>query len=332
MNLLLQILIAAYELGFLPMAAGSMITFLRNRKINPFSYVLGYFVLFAAFWLLAVPMQCLRMPLRDMLLVWKIFSVGIGVVFFVFCACNLAELREWVLKTWEYVRHWEVERSLPVVFCVVAMLGAVVWVTPSREDNTAEVAAIMADTETVYAYQPYTLEPYGQFPNEKVFSPLELFYVINAELAGVDTTEFIHLFLPFFMLPVVFAVYWQVGDYFWPGCGEKKGLFVVFVTIFYSIAAYSTKSLMVGAIQNVWNGTSFAAACIFPMMMIQSFLLVEGAGRRKSETLWNLFLILLCVVAGQLLFADAIMVNGVIFACSVVAKLTKRYLVHDRNN
>lgn len=332
MNLLLQILTAGYELGILPFGIGAVITFLWKGRINPFSYMLGYFIMFAVFWMLAVPMICLRVPLEDMTLVWELFSIGMGVVFFLFCACNLLKLREWVLNIRERLVQWEAERSLLVVFCLVIMMGAVVWVTPSQDDDTAEVAAIIAETGTVYEYQPYTLEKYAEFPNEKVFSPIELFYVINAKLAAVNTTEFIHFFLPFFMIPVVFAVYWQVGEYFWSGCGRKKELFVVFVTVFYSIAAYSARSLSVGALQNVWNGTSFAVACVFPITMIESFLLLEGRGEKKTQAAWHIGMILLCMVVGQLLMPEALLVNAVIIGCSIAGKIAKRYLAHGRSN
>lgn len=81
----------------------------------------------------------------------------------------------------------------------------------------------------------------------------------------------------------MFVTYWQAGEYFWPGCVEKKELFVILVILFYSVAAYASKSLMVGAIQNVWNGTSLAAASIFPAVMIESFSLMDVWGDGKKQ-------------------------------------------------
>ena len=211
-------------------------------------------------------------------------------------------------------------------------LISVVWVLPSKEDSTAEVAAVMDATGTVYQYEPYTLNPVASYPNENVFSPLEVFYVVNARIAGVNTTQFLHMFLPFFLLPLVFVTYWQAGEYFWPGCVEKKELFVILVILFYSVAAYASKSLMVGAIQNVWNGTSLAAASIFPAVMIESFSLMDVWGDGKKTMTGQILFLLLCYVAGQLLLPEAFIVTTAIILCSIAGKITERYLKRDKCN
>jgi hypothetical protein len=332
MKLLLQILTAAYELGFLPLAMGSMVTFLWKKRINPFSYLLGYLLMMAVFLVLAVPMLCHRQPLSELALVWKVFSAGVAVVAFVFFWCNIRDLREWWMEFLARIKSWEVERSLFLVICLAIMLAAVVWVTPSEEDDTAEIAAITVETGTVYEYRPYAMEKYSSYPNEKVFSPIEMFYVMNAELADVQTTVFIHMFLPLFMIPAVFAAYWHVGEYFWPGQERKKEIFVAFIAVFYWIAACSVKSLMVGAIQNVWNRTSFAAGCVFPFVMIESFFLLDKIEQKEKGKLPHILLILLGILAGQLLLSDAYMVSAAIIFCSIVGKMAKRWLMHERNN
>ena len=60
MKVFLQILTAGYELGVLPLAIGGAITFLQKKQINPFSYLLGYLVVFAGFLVLAVPLLCME--------------------------------------------------------------------------------------------------------------------------------------------------------------------------------------------------------------------------------------------------------------------------------
>lgn len=332
MKVFLQILTAGYELGLLPLAVGGMLTFLRKKQIGPFSYLLGYLVVFACFLAVTVPLLCLHTPLPAIVTVWWAVSVGVAVLFLIFLAINRKELGQWLGKFLERVRHWDVMRSFFIVICVVVTLIAVVWVMPSKEDDTAEIAAIMDATGTAYEYEPYTLNPVAAYPNEDVFSPLEVFYVVNARIAGVNTTQFLHMFLPFFLLPLVFVTYWQAGEYFWPGCVEKKELFVILVILFYSVAAYASKSLMVGAIQNVWNGTSLAAASIFPAVMIESFSLMDVWGDGKKTMTGQILFLLLCYVAGQLLLPEAFIVTTAIILCSIAGKITERYLKRDKCN
>lgn len=332
MKVFLQILTAGYELGVLPLAVGGMLTFLRKKQIGPFSYLLGYLVVFACFLAVTVPLLCLHTPLPAIVTVWWAVSVGVAVLFLIFLAINRKELGQWLGKFLERVRHWDVMRSFFIVICVVVTLIAVVWVMPSKEDDTAEIAAIMDATGTAYEYEPYTLNPVASYPNENVFSPLEVFYVVNARIAGVNTTQFLHMFLPFFLLPLVFVTYWQAGEYFWPGCVEKKELFVILVILFYSVAAYASKSLMVGAIQNVWNGTSLAAASIFPAVMIESFSLMDVWGDGKKTMTGQILFLLLCYVAGQLLLPEAFIVTTAIILCSIAGKITERYLKRDKCN
>lgn len=332
MKVFLQILTAGYELGVLPLAVGGMLTFLRKKQIGPFSYLLGYLVVFACFLAVTVPLLCLHTPLPAIVTVWWAVSVGVAVLFLIFLAINRKELGQWLGKFLERVRHWDVMRSFFIVICVVVTLIAVVWVMPSKEDDTAEIAAIMDATGTAYEYEPYTLNPVAAYPNEDVFSPLEVFYVVNARAAGVNTTQFIHVFLPFFLLPLVFVTYWQMGEYFWQGCVEKKELFVMLVILFYSVAAYASKSLMVGAIQNVWNGTSLAAASIFPAVMIESFSLMDAWGDGKKTMTGQILFLLLCYVAGQLLLPEAFIVTTAIILCSIAGKITERYLKRDKCN
>lgn len=332
MKVFLQILTAGYELGVLPLAIGGAITFLQKKQINPFSYLLGYLVVFAGFLVLAVPLLCLHTPLATIVSIWKAVLMGMGVLIFLFIVLNWSELLRWAKKFAERIRHWDVMRSFFIVVCVMVTLISVVWVLPSKEDSTAEVAAVMDATGTVYQYEPYTLNPVASYPNENVFSPLEVFYVVNARIAGVNTTQFLHMFLPFFLLPLVFVTYWQAGEYFWPGCVEKKELFVILVILFYSVAAYASKSLMVGAIQNVWNGTSLAAASIFPAVMIESFSLMDVWGDGKKTMTGQILFLLLCYVAGQLLLPEAFIVTTAIILCSIAGKITERYLKRDKCN
>ena len=332
MNVFLQILTAGYELGVLPLAVGGMLTFLRKKQIGPCSYLLGYLVVFACFLALTVPLLCLRMPLSAVVTAWKAVSVGVAGLFIIFFIINRKELRQWLKNFADRVRHWDVMRSFFIVICVVVTLVAVVWVMPSNEDDTAEIAAIMDATGTVYEYEPYTLTPAAAYPNEDVFSPLEVFYVVNARIAHVNTTQFIHMFLPFFLLPLVFVTYWQMGEYFWQGCVEKKELFVILVIVFYSIAAYASKSLMIGAIQNVWNGTSLAAACVFPAAMTAVFSLMDAVGKEKKKVAEQILFLLLCYAAGQLLLPEAFIVTTAIILCGIAGKVTERCLKRDKCN
>lgn len=332
MKVFLQILTAGYELGLLPLAVGGMLTFLRKKQIGPFSYLLGYLVVFACFLTMTVPLLCLHTPLPAIVTAWRAASVGVAVLFLIFLAINRKELGQWFKKFLERVRHWDVMRSFFIVICVVVTLIAVVWVMPSKEDDTAETAAIMDATGTAYEYEPYTLNPVTAYPNKNVFSPLEVFYVVNARMAGVNTTQFIHVFLPFFLLPLVFVTYWQMGEYFWQGCVEKKELFVLLVIVFYSAAAYSSRSLMVGAIQNVWNGTSLAAAWVFPAAMTAVFSLMDAVGKEKKKVAEQILFLLLCYAAGQLLLPEAFIVTTAIILCGIAGKITERCLRRGKYN
>ena len=282
MKFLIGLFIIIYEFLLLPVWLGTL--WHRKREKAGFCrlYTEGMVTLLSIFFVMAAFAGIRGMKLSVLTMWWQITLV-LSVAAMLFGGILQRkkmknqgfELKKRFLYMTEKMRGF-------VTFLIVILLFSVTFTMPSEKDDTPEIVNIAVSTDTIYQYQPYTQIAYGGVNMDKAASPVEMLYAVNANITGIEPVVLIHTVLPAFLLLYFFSVCWQVGSYFFPGSLEKREMFVIFVTIFYTAAWSTDTALVLGILQNPWNGVSLAIGCGLPMVLIQGFSIMDYFLEKKK--------------------------------------------------
>ena len=296
----MSFLAVIYEFVIFPLLLGLL--WLGKKERAGFSkiYIRGYFSMLALFELAAVPMAAAGKRFGELFDIWRICVPAAGGAALLVLLIRRKAVIKWGRELFENARIIKEKLYRLVVVMIVAMLFSIVFVLPSESDDTPETAGITADTDTMYVYEPYTKLETGIAFSEKSSSPLEMLYVAGAVSAGTDTTFFIHMVLPFFLLPLFYAVCWELSGNFWPELSKRR-LFVVFMMIFYSAACYTRTIPAMGVFQNIWNAASLFASCGIPALLSQCFRILRQRSRGEKFLFKDVFFLIILAAANQLM-------------------------------
>lgn len=320
--MIMSFLILLYEYGIFPVLLG-VLWIARGEKAS-FSkiYLRGYITMFTLFWLVAVPMIRMGKSLRELTVIWNILSmIGIPVVI-LYAVIKKRRMIRIFKDLWANIKVSKGKLGILMAVCVVATLLSMVIVLPSKEDDTTEIVAIAVDTDEMYRYAAYTKVPYEVLPEDKAMSPIDMLYAIGVVNTSMKEAVMIHMFLPLFLLPLFYAVSWQMGRYFFGEDLQKCSMFVVMVIIFSSAACYTKGFLSVGALQNIWNATTLLASCGLPAVMLHSFELLDSVEKQQRIRKREIVLLIMMIVTAELLLA-----KGALLAVLVIASCVGIYII-----
>lgn len=324
MKFLIGLFIIIYEFLLVPMWLGALWS--RKKKESGFCrlYAEGMVTLFTIFFCVAVFAGVKRMQLSTLTGWWK--GLLIVSIFGMIISCVLQHKKIKNLgKKLIFNCYYAVKKMRGyLTFLVLVLLFSVTSTVPTGQDDTPEIVNIAVATDTIYEYQPYTKAPYDGVNMDKVTAPIEMLYSVNANITGIEPVVLIHTVLPAFFLLLYFCVCWQVGSYFFRDDLEKRELFVIFVTIFYTVALTTETSLVMGILQNPWNGISLAVSCGLPLVLIQGFRMMNYYGRKKrvpwQEQLKTVFM----ATAVQLMISKGYLVCILILSGCLVTSVCKK--------
>lgn len=316
MNIWLQIVIAIYSLGIMPFLFGMMWT----KKGAPIglarTYVTGFVSIWAIFYVLAVPMIVMEMPLSALAQTWSIVMIVVPVLWVVQL---IARRKAYVNQIKQYMKNIDmIKRCLPfvVVFAVVFVVVSVGFIIPSPEDDVPETVAITLDTDTMYQQQPYTKLPYGE-PELKIYAPIDMFYAVNADITNIEVPIFVHIVLPVFLLCFFYAVTWEVGSYFFKEKIDDRGLFSVFAMILYTVCMCTNRTVSFGVFQNIWNGATMLCCCMLPLVAVCGLRLLDMVERKEKLDLQMIIVGILTIIAAQLMLTKGALLSVLSLMCCV---------------
>lgn len=320
--MIVSFLIMLYEYGIFPALLGVLWIGTGEKASLTKIYLRGYVTMMSLFWIVAVPMIRLGRSLTELTRIWNLISAAAIPMIIIFVIVKKRKAARIARDLWANVRFSKKELGVLLAACVVATLFSMVLVLPSKEDDTTEHVAIAVDTDEMYRYAAYTKMPYTAVPEDKAASPIDMLYAVGVVNTGMNAASMIHVFLPLFLLPLFYAVSWQMGRYLFGSKLQKCSMFVVMVIIFSSAVCYTRGFLAVGALQNIWNATTLLASCGIPAVIMQSFMLLDAAEGRRRIRRKEIVLLLLMIVTAELMLA-----KGALLAVLVIASCVGIFII-----
>ena len=320
MTILFSLMRYAFIGWFIPYLLGARVTqAVEGNDARPMGRVLnGYIVMWAAMQLIAVPMIFLHADFH--------LFVAICLAFFLVLAMwNLASERKMLCTEWTTMYRWLKEQGAFRILLWGVMLLQAFYVTLSflsNDDDAFYVAAAQTalDTDTMYAIDPYTGDPFASFPARYVLSPFPLFTAFMAKIVGVNAPTMAHSMFPVLFILLVYVMYDIWARFLFPESKRAQTIFVFFVMVVLAFSNYSTHARGMMMFPRIWQGKAVLATILLPLILVLGMRMIS---RRYSRIEWGyLFSVMMasCFVSSMGIMLAAIEIG----ICGLLAVFRQR--------
>lgn len=294
------------------LAFGSL--FLRAlKKEERFSWcfvpVLGFFLYYSLFEILALPMTLLLVPLHVLTVVWgaALAAVGLAAVFL----CGRMWMRG--LK-----RLFCVVRDHKALFFLVGLvtLGQMAYVA-AYDQNSADAAYYVANvstslyTDTLGRYNPYTGLLSSRFNVRYVTATYYLESAVFCSMFQVHPMVLTKTIAPMILLLLVNLLWYHLGMVFFRGERRKAAAFAVALAFF---QLFMGNPVFAGFLYyRAYEGKAMLQGLVVPFLLLASLRLYENAGDRLAW--WSIFftsLGALCLTTSSMTLVPAAVLAGVL--------------------
>ncbi len=317
------LLIVPLGLGLLPYTGGnknqgSLKT--GEQTADPMAMSLtadGYIIMFALFEVIAVPLILLQQPFHY--LVWAAAAIfgALAVLSFII---NRKRLGHVLRESLHSALHqpWTVYLALALILAQIA--AYVLFMVIDLDDSFYVAAASTAmKKDAMYTYSAYTGHKLGYVPKRYGLSPFPMFLAWISTLAQKNAAAMAHTFLPVFLIPMAYTVYFKLGDLLFHGDRAQTGMMTAFIAWIHMFSYYSVYTQGTFLSIRIWQGKAVLAGMLLPFLILNLYKAFREGGRRQ----WVLaFLnVLACCMVSSMGIALSLTVLGIM---TVVFPLWKR--------
>ncbi len=292
------------------LADSDHICFARN-------FALGFMTMAAVFQVLAVPAIFLRAPFHVLKDVWITIIVCLLVISAVINFKDLKKrLKNSIVKKPERTELLIWLAVIAIVAFQTCLLAGQMHVDTDDARFIAE-AMEAVEKDTMLQYHPLTGEflgsPLGEM-NKDVTSPYPIFLGLAGELFDLPPAVAAHVILPVLLIPLCYAVYFVIGNWFFDGDSRHTGLFLLFLGLIHMFSFESIYASGYTLLTIIWQGRSVAAMILLPLLWYVLLRMTgQAAVSAKDYVLLTVVLIACAMLSGMGLLLSLLM--ALTYAC-----------------
>lgn len=117
-------------------------------------------------------------------------------------------------------------------------------------------------------------------------SPWTMYVAICCKISDIPPAVMSHMYLPFFLILLCYAVYLLIGYKWMQGDWEKTLLFLIFLSVIHLWGYTSTHTLASMLLLRIWQGKAMCASFMLPLF----FYLMYQIMQKEYEQKWIVFL------------------------------------------
>lgn len=305
-----------------PAAAGMTLTrYTDKRRSLCFSVVCGYAGLFAVAQIIIVPGIFLKVSLTTVVWIYRVAALAAAAAGLLLGFRNLKGMVTGAFRKRKPVKISErVLLSIAVLLVAVQMAVAMIMVHHDADDSFYVASASTAVyTDTIFAYNPYTGNPYRQLPSRYVLSPFPIYEAILTRLVGVEVPYLVYTIFPVFMIGLAYLVYWLWADLLFCGNRKQQALFMIFISAVQVFSNYSVYTAGTFLLLRIWQGKAVLAGILLPAT---AYMCARLMAREPKGGGWPVLFCLqlaACLVSSMGIILSALMVGIYAFVCGVCA-------------
>ena len=158
-------------------------------------------------------------------------------------------------------------------------------------------ATTSIQTNSLYKYSSTTgAEDGEQHLMRYRLGPFPLYLAIISSIIHIHPAIVSHVVFPAIFVPLVYAIYYLIGNYIFKENKKSSLLFVILISVLQIWGCYSVRTSEAFFLFRIWQGKALLAAMILPLIWLIFF--------KANENNFNFitcFLLFLVILAGNLL-------------------------------
>lgn len=329
-------MLIAYVMGILPILLGiafNRVFFVKQYRLADV-YVKGYVLLFAGFAMAAILFIYKGKNLPYFTKYWMLAIAVVGVLALIISLRKIPELLREFGKSVEEITGKRIGIAM-LVLAVALMIFSILFVKP-LPDASVEYAIAAVDSDQMYYYHPYTLEPHSQFEGGKRIAPVEMFFATLAVQTKLAPATIMKLMAPIFLIPLFYGIVWQVGRTLYDESSkermEKLCIFFLATMVLATIPIYSGNEYLAFAVyRNSWNGLTLLNSIILPYTIVWCLGILKKI-EKKSLKVQDVVMLPILAMAAQLMQARGAIYVAVIIGVWVIIGIVERICKHGSND
>ena len=274
MGFIFKGILAVIWLLVVPCLAGGF--YFRREKRTCGEYLLaGYTLLFAITELLSLTMIFTKQPLH-------VLTVTYGVV-----AGVLAFLGARSLYKKRQKNRISPELVVAGILILIQLIVVVLYAHMDEDDAFyVGTATTAVETDSLYAYNPYTGAAYNVLPSRYILSPFPAFLAVTSRLCGgLHPAIVAHTVFPAVFVFLAYVVLFQYSRIFFKGKAGEQGIFMILCAVILWFCGYSVYNSEIFTMGRIWQGKAVLAGVFLPFLFL---LCMEIFMQEKPEYPWSL--------------------------------------------
>lgn len=318
MENILNWLLVAVWLVILPVFIGVPLTKRKQNGSVIQSFFLGYLFMFAAGEVITLPMIAFDLPLHILVYVTGALWVAMAVLGIV-----LLIMRK---RSISYTDNRE-DVSLYLIFAIIVILIQIYTLVKFIHfdaDDSFYVGTATTDvyTDTIFSMNPYTGRLYTKVLSRYVLSPFPVFLAVVSKLCGnIHPSYLAHTILAPLFLLMAYLVQYLFSRIWFSKNAEARGMYMLFVTMMCSFAAYSKRNAADFQMIRIWQGKAFLASTFLPLLI---YLWIDFCEKEYQKFEW--WTLIMAVTSCCYLSSMGIMLSVIVSGIFLLI-----YLIYRRN-
>lgn len=313
-------IIALIALFIVPELIGLFITYFFNKEKGNviLSFILGYLFELALCQILTIPFIYAKAKFTTLEFVfWGILTI-ISIASLII---NRKRFKDIFKELFNNLKKAPKVLLIITVILIALQLYALIVYSHGDDDDAFYVATATTSvqTNTIFKYAAQDGEDYGDnLPLRYVLGPFPVYVALLSNIVQVHPAIFAHCAMPILFIPIVYMVYYLLGEFLFNENKKHSMLFVILLCILNVWGNYSSRTNFSFLLFRIWQGKAILANLILPSIWLM-FLMAE----KNEFKLWNCLCMLITVLAGTLTTTMGIAFPPIIIACLAFLYLLK---------
>lgn len=262
--------------------------------------VYGYLVMWGVFQCVCVPLALLDVSLNTLIGVYLCVLIGVSLLMYIRGKGNKFNVDRNCFS--------QKDRLLCIILLIIIAFQ-IVMLTVFQHSNADDsefvaISTTAVQTNTLYHYNPYTGQEWGQVFAKRIVAPFSLLIAVYSKLTMIHPAIFSHTVLPAFLILFSYFAYFLIAKKLFPMRVTSQLLFVILIAVLMMFGGYSTRAIGSMLLIRIWQGKAVFASAMLPII----FALILGVlGKKMNGKQWGILCIAVLAATLTTAMADVLL-------------------------
>lgn len=290
------ILILLVVMGIVPILIGTLMsrgTGKEHIDSISYNYLLGILAMFAIMQIYSVPMTLLQWKFSTLVMA---FNVTLMVLCVLAILTGRVYLGNIVKKAQAVMRQIDCKWIGIVVLIYVPTIILSFYTMFIYGDDKTYLTMVhdIVESNTLYLIDPATGEQISWVSAKYALSSYWSFLAYLVEITGIHTQILCKTVLPFFIVPISYAVQGLIAAYLFRNDGRKMLVYMFFINLLNLFGCFSNYSVSYRLYTWSWQSKAFLAIIAIPFMFYYCCIIFEKESRIREYLYLGIIIIAAC--------------------------------------